>query len=120
MFAVTNHRAEGEGSQHQGGPVHTRSLLHRTRHRARGANIKVAQCTQVRCYTERGTGQGEPTSRWPSAHTFAVTQNAAQGDGSQHRRDSQAAKVRKKEYTTRKMLLTSLQSYKDARPRLPL
>ena len=40
-FVVTHNMAQGEGSQHQGGPVHTRSLLHTTRHREKGANIKV-------------------------------------------------------------------------------
>jgi hypothetical protein len=67
--------------------VHTHSLLHRMRHRANQytarANRRVAKCTHIRFYTECGTGQTntqpEPTEESPSAHTFAFTQNAAQG-----------------------------------------
>src|SRR5271168_701192 len=54
------------------------------RHMAGGANIKVAECTRIRFYTQCGTQQVEPTSRSPSAHAFAFTHNAAHGRWSQH------------------------------------
>jgi hypothetical protein len=50
---------------------------------AASANRRVTKGTHIRFYTECGTGQTntqpEPTKESPRAHTFAFTQNAAQG-----------------------------------------
>ena len=80
---IMHNAAQDDESQQNRCQVHTHSQLRTMRHRTMGANRTNTKCTHIRSYAQCSTGQWEPTEQAPSAHTFAVTHNAAQDDGSQ-------------------------------------